>query len=74
MEAPKKKSRNNGKSEKIEEKEMETLNRNLGSSIGDLGTLVGNKTMRLLSGLVLVEMLAMATLFGSVSADLGPVH
>lgn len=61
-------------SEKIEEKEMETLNGNLGSNMGSPGTLIMSKTMRLLGGLVLLGMLAMATVFSSVSADVGPVR
>ena len=53
---------------------MKSINEHLGSNIGGLGALVGNKTMRLMVGLALVGMLAMATIFSSVSADIGPVH
>ena len=74
MEPRNKQHQSNGKSGTIEEKEMNTTNEHLGSNIGGLGTLVGNKTMRLLGGLVLAGMLAMATVFGTVSADNGPVR
>jgi hypothetical protein len=74
MDPRNKQHQNNSKSGTIEEKKMKTINENLGSNIGGLGTLVGTKTMRLLGGLVLVGMLAMASVFSTVSADIGPVH
>ena len=53
---------------------MKNANTNLQINNGNSGALSGKSAIRLLGGLLLVGMLAMAATFGSVSADAGHVH
>ena len=57
------------KSEKNEDGEMKNANTNIQMNIGNSGGLVIKNTAKLLGGLALAGMVAMAATFGSVSAD-----
>ena len=63
------KQTNGNKSEKHEELEMKNANDNIQMNIGNSGAVLIRNTTKMLAGLALAGMVAMAATFGSVSAD-----
>ena len=60
---------NGNKSVKNEENEMKNANTDIQINLGNSGTMLIKNTTKLLGGLALAAMVAMAATFGSVSAD-----